>query len=107
VEAYLRAAPPTAPRKTVVLLVDAKVGATPLDVRAYEYLSSLGAAIVVAATKLDQVPRSRRVGSLRQVRETLGLDETTPLLPVSAHSGEGMKELWGAIALHLEPSARG
>ena len=106
VEAYLRAAPPAAPRKTVVLLVDAKVGATPLDVQAYEYLGSLGAAVVVAATKIDQVPRGRRVGSLRQVRETLGLDETT-LIPVSAHSGEGMKELWGAIASHLEPSARG
>ncbi len=98
VEAYLHAEQPEAlrkHRKTVVLLVDGKVGATPLDVQAYGYLGSLGAAIIVVATKIDQVPRGRRVRALRQVREALGLEETTPLIAVSALSGDGMKELLG------------
>ena len=104
VEAYLQAA---LPRAMLVMLVDGKVGATPLDVQAFEYLRGLGATIAVAATKIDRVPRGRRAGALRQVRDALGLDETTPLIPVSAHSGEGMKELWGVVTSHVESSARG
>ena len=102
VEGYFREAPPEA----VVLLVDGKVGATPLDVQAYEYLSGLGTAVLVAATKIDQVSRSRRAAAVRDVRQTLGLKEEIPVIPVSARSGEGIKELWGAMASRLEASAR-
>jgi len=102
VEAYLRHA---LPRLRLVLLVDGKVGATPLDVQAYEYLTGLGAEVTVVATKIDRVSRGRQPAALKEIRNTLGLAETTPLLPVSAHSGEGMKELWGVLAPHLEASA--
>ncbi|HEX7186148.1 MAG TPA: ribosome biogenesis GTP-binding protein YihA/YsxC [Thermoanaerobaculia bacterium] len=95
VETYFRVA---LPRTRVVLLVDGKVGATPLDVQAYEYLTGLGASIVVAATKIDRVPRGKWTGVVREIRKTLGLTDEIPLIPVSAHSGEGMKELWGVIA---------
>jgi GTP-binding protein len=103
VNGYLRQALPQA---QLVMLVDGEVGATPLDRQAYEYLSSLGAEIVVAATKIDRVSRGRRAAALRGIGAALGLGEATPLIPVSAHSGEGMKELWGVIDLHLESSAR-
>ena len=49
-------------RALVVMLVDGKVGATALDAQAYEDLSSLGADLVVAPTKIDKVPRGRRTG---------------------------------------------
>ena len=97
VEGYFREEPPEA----MVLLVDGKVGATPLDVQAYQYLSGLGAAIVVAATKIDQLPRGRWVQAVRGVREVLGLQETIPVIPVSARSGEGIKELWGVLSSRL------
>lgn len=102
VESYLRDA---LPRVLLVLLVDSKVGATPLDVQAFEYLTNLGASIAVAATKIDRVPRGKRAGVLRDIRVTLGLGEFNLLIPVSAHSGEGMKELWGVVVPHLEASA--
>ncbi|HEX4961084.1 MAG TPA: ribosome biogenesis GTP-binding protein YihA/YsxC [Thermoanaerobaculia bacterium] len=103
VEGYFRQALPGA---LVVMLVDGKVGATPLDVQAYQYLSSLGAAIVVAPTKVDKLPRSRRAAMVREVRATLELAETVLVIPVSARSGDGVKELWGALAPHLEASPR-
>ena len=103
VESYLREA---LPRLRLVQLVDGFVGATPLDVQAYEYLSSLGAAPVVAVTKIDRVPRGKRARALSAIRGTLGLTDGIPLLPVSAQSGEGMKELWGAVVPHLESSTR-
>jgi GTP-binding protein len=90
----------------VVLLVDGKVGATPLDVQALGYLSGLGAKVVVAATKIDRVSRGRRAGQLAQVRAALGLNDSTRLIAVSARSGEGMRGLWKEIDLHLLGKAR-
>jgi GTP-binding protein len=102
VEGYFREEPPDA----IVLLVDGKVGATPLDVQAYEYLSGLGAALIVAVTKVDKVTRGKWASVVKEVRKTLSLEEEIPVVPVSAHSGDGIKELWGAMAPHLEASAR-
>jgi len=93
-------------RPLVVMLVDGKIGATPLDAQAYEYLASLGVALVVVATKVDRIPRGKRAAMERGVRETLGLEGEAPLIPVSAHSGDGMQELWSAVARHLEQSAQ-
>lgn len=103
VDGYLRMA---LPRTLVVLLVDGNVGATPLDVQAYEYLAGFGADVVVAATKMDKQSRGRWPVALREIRKTLGLEERVPVIPVSARSGDGIKELWGAIAPALEPSVR-
>jgi len=89
----------------VMMLVDSEVGATPLDQQAYEYLSSLDAKIAIAATKIDKIPRGRRAAALRGIAASLGLAAEAhliPVIPVSAHSGEGMKELWSVIDVHLE-----
>jgi GTP-binding protein len=88
----------------VVLLVDSKVGATPLDVEALDYLVSLGAGVTVVATKMDKVPSGKRAKALAEIRRTLPLGGD--LIPVSSESGEGMKELWSTIMLHLEASTR-
>ncbi len=93
-------------RPLVVMLVDGKVGATPLDAQAYEYLASLGVEMLVVATKVDRLPRGKRAAMERGVRESLGLEGDTKMIPVSAHSGEGIQELWSAVARHLEQSAQ-
>ena len=91
----------------VILLVDSKVGATPLDVEALRYLMNLGAGVTVVATKMDKVPSGKRSKALAEIRRTLSLDgDAGDLIPVSSESGEGMKELWGTIMLHLEASTR-
>jgi GTP-binding protein len=98
----------------VILLVDGRIGATPLDVEALEYLVSLGAGVTVVATKMDKVPSGKRTKALAEIRRTLSLDGDAAkvgdvggdLIPVSSESGEGMKELWSTIMLHLEASTR-
>jgi GTP-binding protein len=104
-DTYFRGPGDRGARPLVVMLVDGKVGATPLDAQAWEYLRGLGSPVLVVATKVDRIPRGRRVAMEKGVGEALELDGTVPLIPVSAHSGEGMKELWSAIAHHLETSA--
>ena len=101
VDRYMQASP-----RRVILLIDAKVGATPLDVDAYRYLTSLGSPITVVATKVDQLAKSRRSAALAGIRKTLELAAETALIPVSAESGEGIKQLWSELSLHLESSAR-
>jgi GTP-binding protein len=91
-------------RPLVVMLVDGKVGATPLDVQAYEYLASLGVELAVVATKVDRLPRGKRAAMEKGIRAALG--DGINIIPVSAHSGEGIQELWSAVARHLEQSAQ-
>jgi GTP-binding protein len=89
------------PRRRVVLLVDGKVGATDLDRVAARFLAEIGARVWVVATKADQVKRGERDRQGRSIRASLELAEGTPLIFVSAHSGEGLTELWREIATDL------
>lgn len=80
----------------VVQLVDAKVGATELDLQAYEYLAGFGLEPLVVATKIDKVGRSRRFGALAEIRGALNLTDDG-IIPFSAVNGEGLRALWNAI----------
>ncbi len=93
VDRYLRS---KSGSRHVVQLVDAKVGATPLDEQAHEFFVGLGYRPSVVATKIDRLPRGRRGASLAAVRQALALGDRRPIA-FSARSGEGVKELWSAI----------
>lgn len=98
IDDYLRQA---IPRARVVQLVDAKVGATPLDVQAAEYLRGLGVSAMVVATKIDRLTRGRRTARLKEIQRDLGLVEDSKPVPFSARTGEGVKDLWREIAAFL------
>ena len=103
IDAYLSQA---IPRTRFVQLVDAKVGVTPLDVQAAEYLRSLGASATVVATKIDRLPRGRRRARLKEIGEDLGLNEDSKPVPFSARTGEGVGDLWREIAAFLATARR-
>jgi len=94
VDGYLRC---EVPKRTVLLLIDGKVGATPLDQQAYRYLTEMEVATVIVATKIDQVKRGKRQAQLEEIRRTLGAAEEAQILPVSAESGDGIPALWSAL----------
>lgn len=85
----------------LVLLVDAKVGATALDQQAYDYFVGLGVPVVVVATKIDKVGRSRHHRQLKSILQQLGLPDGAGPLPVSAVTGEGLPSLWKEIGTLL------
>lgn len=101
IDAYLRG---TSGSRMVVHLVDAKVGATRLDEEAAQYLSSLGVQRVVVATKIDRLKRGERARRLVEIGRALGLAGGTEVIPVSALSGEGVRELWKCVAEFLAGS---
>ncbi len=98
IDAYLHDS--AAPR-LVIHLVDAKVGATRLDVEAAEYLAELGVKSTVVATKFDRLKRGERAGRIAGIGQALGLAGGAEVIPVSALSGEGVRELWKHIAEFL------
>ena len=96
VEAFMRG--PGGPLR-VVQLVDGKIAGSPLDAEALSYLLGLGADLTVAVTKIDKVPRNKRSRSLAEVARLLDAPDDVRILPVSAASGEGIRELWQELDL--------
>ncbi len=90
----------------VVQLVDAKVGATDLDSEARRYLRARGCPTVVAATKLDRLPKNQRPARLRAIQAALDLEPGDRLVPVSARTGEGIADLWREIEAFIAGSSR-
>lgn len=93
------------PEGMVVQLVDGKVGATALDIQAFEYLCNLGAEPTVVATKIDKISRAKRRSKLGEIAETLSQGTVEPI-PFSARTGEGVKELWREINTFLYGDVR-
>ena len=78
----------------VLLLVDARHPGLESDMQAWEWLRSLPFPHGVVGTKVDKLTRAERA---RHARELETLFET-PVPMVSAHTGEGLDELWKMIA---------
>jgi GTP-binding protein len=77
-----------------LLLVDGRHPGLENDLGAHGWLSALGAPMGVVATKMDKLTRAERSRAQHAFeRAFLG-----PVLPVSAATGEGLKELWILIA---------
>ncbi len=87
-------------RILVVLLVDAKIEGSPLDAQAIEYFESLDLPLVVAATKIDRISRNKRARCLSGIAKNLGLSDRVAVVPVSAHTGEGLDDLWKTFELN-------
>lgn len=95
-----------ADRGMVVQIVDAKVGATSLDVQASEYLEALRIQRVVVATKTDRLSRNKAAQALGAIRRDLGERAAPQVVAFSAQTGFGVKELWVEIDRYLEAASR-
>lgn len=83
------------PRAAAVLqLVDSRHPGLAPDLAAYDWLTALDVPAAVVATKIDKLTRAERTRAER----ALDVAFNGPVLPVSAATGEGLKELWTLIA---------
>jgi GTP-binding protein len=76
-----------------LLLVDSRHPGLEADRHAFDWLTSLGAAPLVVATKVDKLSRAERTRNLREIERAFG----QPPVPVSSTTGEGLEELWKLI----------
>ena len=77
-----------------VCLVDSNVPAQQSDRQLIDWLRAAGREFVVVATKIDRLSGNERTRNLLALKKGLELDE---VLPVSAKTGYGVKELWARI----------
>ena len=80
--------------KLCVCLVDSNVPAQQSDRQLIDWLRAAGREFVVVATKIDRLSGNERTRNLLALKKGLELDE---ILPVSAKTGYGVKELWARI----------
>ncbi|HEY6004256.1 MAG TPA: ribosome biogenesis GTP-binding protein YihA/YsxC [Anaeromyxobacter sp.] len=83
--------------RAVVLIVDARHPPAESDHDALAFLGAAGRKVVVSATKIDKLPRTRRGAALRAIEQELGLGPGEAV-PFSAVEGTGSDALWARLA---------
>jgi GTP-binding protein len=84
----------------VLQLVDGRHPGLQSDLVAHDWLLAMGVPLAVAATKFDKLTRAERSRAQHAFERAF----TTPVLPVAAVSGEGLRELWTLIRRLLNSS---
>jgi len=80
----------------VVLLVDGEIGPQPKDFEMIEVLSGTSRPLIVLATKLDRVPRTRRGAACDKIGSALGIP-SGGVLGFSSTEDLGRDELWNTL----------
>jgi GTP-binding protein len=80
--------------KLCVCLVDSNVPPQESDRQLIDWLRAAGRDFAVAATKIDRLSGNERTRNLLALKTGLEVDE---VLPVSAQTGYGLRELWTRI----------
>ncbi|MBP3853744.1 MAG: YihA family ribosome biogenesis GTP-binding protein [Erysipelotrichaceae bacterium] len=80
----------------VIQLVDARHAPTGDDLDMIAYVQSLDIPILVVATKMDKVPKTRQIKALKQIAKTIHMP-VSMILPVSSIKKTGFEPVCDAI----------
>jgi GTP-binding protein len=83
--------------KTVVQVIDLRHPPSKDDQAMYDWLKHYDIPVIIAATKADKIPRGKWQKHLKEVKETLRVEEGDSLVLFSSELGEGKDILWGEI----------
>ncbi len=83
--------------KGVIHLIDCKVGPTQLDLEMIDWLQHLQKPVLIVATKADKISKSKASYYLKKYAQEMGLVDNSQLVPFSAVTKQGKKEIWKAI----------
>lgn len=74
----------------VVVILDARIGPTDDDLQMFEWLQAKGRRAIAVATKLDKLPKAKRIPTLSRIGKQIGLS----VLGFSSEDGTGREALW-------------
>ena len=83
--------------KAVFLLIDIRHDPSANDKMMYEWMLSQGFAPIIIATKLDKIKRSQVQKHVKAIREGLGVQPGTTIIPFSAETKQGRDEIWELV----------
>jgi GTP-binding protein len=82
--------------RALVVLVDGELGAQPSDLEMVRWGESLGKRLIVVATKLDRLGRTRRAAQLQKIADALSVPPDQ-VIGFSAKEKFGVDELWRTL----------
>ena len=80
--------------RAVFLLVDIRHAPSDNDRQMFDWMKYMGFDPVVIATKLDKIKRSQVSRQIKVIRESLGADGETIIVPFSAQTKQGRETIW-------------
>ena len=83
--------------KCVFLLVDIRHEPSANDKTMYDWIVYNGFRPVIIATKLDKIKRSQIQKNVKAIREGLGVQPGTTIIPFSAETKQGREDIWTLI----------
>lgn len=83
--------------RAVVLVVDSRHRPTQDDIQMFNYIAYLEIPLIIIATKYDKLKKSQQHKQLKLIKDTLKLDQDTPLIPFSSVSGLNKEVVWEHI----------
>ena len=83
--------------QAVFLLVDIRHEPSANDRQMYEWILANGYHPIVIATKLDKINRSQIAKQVKLVKQGLGVDKDTSVIPFAAETKQGREEIYALI----------
>jgi len=83
--------------KMIIMLVDIRHTPSKDDIQMYQWLENSKIHCVIAAVKVDKIPRSQVITKLKDIRETLKLNSNVNIIPFSSETKQGKEDLWGSV----------
>ena len=90
--------------RAVFLLIDIRHDPSANDKLMYDWICANGFQPIVIATKADKINRSQLQKQVKAVRQGLGVDKETAVIPFSAQTRQGRDEIYEMMDRILEQS---
>jgi len=87
--------------RATVLLVDLRHPPTEDDMIMYDFLKHYQIPVVVIATKMDKVPKSKKEKHLKTIKDHLELEAEDTIIPFSSMTGEGKDKAWKVLMQYI------
>ena len=88
--------------RAVFLLVDIRHAPSANDKQMFEWMAYVGYDPIVIATKLDKIKRSQIDKQIKIIRQGLGADKETIIVPFSAETKQGRDIIWDCMDQVIE-----
>lgn len=89
--------------KAVFLLIDIRHDPSANDKTMYEWILANGFHPIIIATKADKINRSQLQKQIKAVRQGLGAEKDTVVIPFSAQTKQGREEIYDVIDRLMAP----
>lgn len=88
--------------RLVVLIVDIRHKPTQEDVQMFDYAIYLDLPVLVIATKLDKIGKTKRHAHLKQITKAFHDCDPKMIVPFSAETGENKDKIWSIMEYYLK-----